>query len=63
MQTSIFIAEYSPDDNGYIATSRDYPGLSAFGNTARLAIEEAIIAAEGFDKVREEDERKALSSQ
>lgn len=56
MQPSIFVAQYSPDDHGYIATSRDYPGLSAYGETAREAIEEAIIAADGFDKVREEDE-------
>jgi len=39
---------WSDEDEGYIATIPEFPGLSAFGNTESGAVKEAKIAAEGF---------------
>lgn len=46
---------WSDEDNGFIATVKEFPGLSAFGETRLEAIKEAEIALEGFLKVYEED--------
>lgn len=39
---------WSEDDAGFIATCPDFPGLSAFGETAEEALAEAKIALELF---------------
>ncbi len=46
---------WSDEDNCYVATVSEFPGLSAFGDTPEEAVEEAKIAVEGFLKVYEED--------
>jgi predicted RNase H-like HicB family nuclease len=46
---------WSDEDEGYIATIPEFPGLSAFGSTAEEALKEAKIAAKGFIKVFKED--------
>jgi len=46
---------WNDEDNCYIATVSEFPGLSAFGDTPEEAVEEAKIAIEGFLKVYEED--------
>ena len=46
---------WNDEDQGYIATIEEFPGLSAFGETPEEAAKEARIAAEGFIKVMEED--------
>lgn len=39
-----FDISWSPEDEGYIATCPDFPGLSAFGETREEAAKEAEIA-------------------
>ncbi|RJQ56373.1 MAG: type II toxin-antitoxin system HicB family antitoxin [Desulfobacteraceae bacterium] len=51
---SIFVA-WSDEDEAYVATIPEFPGLSAFGDTPEKAIREAKTAAKGFIKVYEED--------
>jgi predicted RNase H-like HicB family nuclease len=46
---------WSDEDNCYVATVSEFPGLSAFGDTPEEAVEEAKIAVEGFVKVYKED--------
>jgi len=46
---------WSDEDNCYVATISEFPGLSAFGDTPEEAVEEAKIALKGFLKVYEED--------
>ncbi len=46
---------WSDEDEGYIATIPEFPGLSAFGEDAEEAIEEAKIVLEGFLQVYKED--------
>ncbi|MEW6663800.1 MAG: type II toxin-antitoxin system HicB family antitoxin [Thermodesulfobacteriota bacterium] len=46
---------WSEEDDSYVATIEEFPGLSAFGDTPEEAAREARIAAEGFIKVLEED--------
>ena len=46
---------WSDEDNCYVATVSEFPGLSAFGDTPEEAVEEAKIAVEGFLKVYKED--------
>ena len=46
---------WSDEDNCYVATVSEFPGLSAFGDNPEEAVEEAKIAAEGFLKAYEED--------
>lgn len=46
---------WSDEDDCYVATVSEFPGLSAFGDTPEEAIEEAKIAVEGFLKVYKED--------
>lgn len=46
---------WSDEDDCYIATIPEFPGLSAFGDTPEEAAEEAKIAAEGFIEVYKED--------
>jgi len=48
---------WSDEDESYVATIPEFPGLSAFGDTPEEAVEEAKIAANGFIKVYEEDGR------
>lgn len=43
-----FKVRYSKEDEGYIAECPEFPGLSAFGETASEAIEEAEVALELF---------------
>lgn len=53
-QYSINLA-WSDEDEGYIATIPEFPGLSAFGENPEEAVEEAKIAAKGFIEVFKED--------
>lgn len=46
---------WSDEDNCYVATVSEFPGVSAFGDTPEEAGEEARIAVKGFLKVYEED--------
>jgi predicted RNase H-like HicB family nuclease len=43
-----FYVAWSDGDNGYIATCPEFPGLSAFGETADDALSEAKVALELF---------------
>ncbi|NQU64072.1 MAG: type II toxin-antitoxin system HicB family antitoxin [SAR324 cluster bacterium] len=49
---------WSDEDEGFIATVPEFPGLSAFGETRQEAVDEAQIVLEGFIEVYEEDSRK-----
>jgi antitoxin HicB len=40
--------KWSDEDNGYIATASELPGLSAFGKTQEEAVSELKIAAEAY---------------
>jgi len=40
--------KWSDEDNGYIATAPELPGLSAFGKTPEEAVSELKIAAEAY---------------
>lgn len=46
---------WSNEDNGFIATVKEFPGLSAFGETRAEAIREAELALKGFLKVYAEE--------
>lgn len=46
---------WSDEDEGYIATCPDFPGLSAFGETQEEAIKEANVALNLFIQSFEED--------
>jgi len=46
---------WSDEDECYVATVPEFPGLSAFGDTPDEAAKEAEIAAKGFIAVYEED--------
>ena len=46
---------WSNEDNCYVATVTEFPGLSAMGDTPEEAVEEAKIAVEGFIEVYQED--------
>jgi antitoxin HicB len=39
-----FALRWSEEDNGYIAVCTDFPGVSAFGETAEEALHEAQVA-------------------
>src|SRR6185369_11440534 len=43
-----FNLRWSAEDEGFIATCPDFPGLSAFGETPEQALEEAKVALELF---------------
>jgi len=47
--------EWNNEDNCYIASMPDHPGLSAHGDTKLEAIAEALIALDGFLEVKKED--------
>lgn len=48
---------WSDEDEGYIATSQEFPGLSAFADNAEEAVEEAKIAIKMFiDDMKESGE-------
>jgi predicted RNase H-like HicB family nuclease len=49
---------WSEADACYVATIKEFPGLSAFGDTPEEAAKEAQKAARGFIKVLEEDGEK-----
>ncbi len=40
--------KWSDEDNGYIATAPELPGLSAFGKTQEEAVSELKVAAEAY---------------
>lgn len=46
---------WSEEDDCYVSTVSELPGLSAFGDTPEEAVEEAKVAVKGFLKVYEED--------
>ena len=46
---------WSNEDECYIATIPEFTGLSAFGDTQEEAIQEALVALEGFVEVYQED--------
>jgi predicted RNase H-like HicB family nuclease len=46
---------WSDEDECYIATIPEFSGLSAFGDTQEDAIQEALVALEGFVEVYRED--------
>ena len=46
---------WSEEDGCYIATIPEFSGLSAFGDTQGEAIQEALVALEGFVEVYKED--------
>jgi antitoxin HicB len=48
---------WSAEDESYIATIPEFPGLSAFGETPEEAAAEAKTAADGFMEVFKEDGR------
>lgn len=43
-----FNIRWSDEDEGFIATCPDFPGLSAFGETPEEALDEADIALDLF---------------
>lgn len=46
---------WSKEDNCYVATIAEFPGLSALADTPEEAVEEVKIAAESFMQVYKED--------
>ncbi len=46
---------WSKEDESYVATVPEFPGLSAFGDTADEAVHEAMVALQGFIEVYKED--------
>lgn len=44
---------WSDEDEGFIATCPEFPGLSAFGETREEAMAEAVVAVEGFIQMYE----------
>jgi predicted RNase H-like HicB family nuclease len=49
------ILDWSNEDDCYLATIKEFPGLSAFGDTPEQAAHEAQIAAEAMIEVMKED--------
>jgi predicted RNase H-like HicB family nuclease len=49
------LLDWSNEDNCYLATIKEFPGLSAFGDTPEQAAHEAQIAAEAMIEVMKED--------
>lgn len=47
--------DWSTEDDCYLATIKEFPGLSAFGDTPEEAAHEAQVAAEGMIEVMKED--------
>jgi|GEM_PF-709861 len=52
-----FNLRYSEDDEGYIAVSPEFPGLSAFGETPEEAIAEAKVALVLFIETYQEENK------
>ena len=46
---------WSDEDEAFLATIPEFPGLSAFGDTHEEAIQEALLAAQGMIDVLSED--------
>ncbi len=55
MRPYSFNVTWSERDNAYVATCPEFPGLSAFGDTAAEALEEAGIAVSLFIEEYEAD--------
>ena len=55
MRSYSFNVTWSERDNAYVATCPEFPGLSAFGDTAAEALEEAGIAVSLFIEEYEAD--------
>jgi predicted RNase H-like HicB family nuclease len=51
-----FNIQWSDEDQGYIAVCPEFPGLSAFGETAEQALSEAKTALDLFLKVYKDDD-------
>ncbi len=49
---------WSEEDDAFLATIPEFPGLSAFGETHQEAIQEALTAAEGMIEVMQQDNEK-----
>jgi predicted RNase H-like HicB family nuclease len=49
---------WSDEDEAFLATIPEFPGLSAFGDTHEEAIQEALLAAQGMIEVLREDNEK-----
>jgi predicted RNase H-like HicB family nuclease len=47
--------DWSSEDDCYLATINEFPGLSAFGDTPEQAAHEAQIAAEAMIEILKED--------
>lgn len=47
-----FAVAWSDEDGGYIATSAQFAGLSAFGESVDDALDNAIIALQLFEEVK-----------
>jgi len=52
-----FNIQYSHEDEGFIATCPEFPGLSAFGENEEEALNEARIVLEGFIESYRENEK------
>ncbi len=48
------VVRWSDEDDAFIATSEEFPGLSAFGATKEEAVQELEVAREGFLQVMRE---------
>lgn len=48
------VVQWSDEDEGYIATTPELPGLSAFGKNQKEAIKEFLVAAKAFIQVLKE---------
>jgi predicted HicB family RNase H-like nuclease len=46
---------WSEEDEAFLATIPEFPGLSAFGETQQEALEEALFVAEDMIDIKEED--------
>lgn len=60
MATALHLkVDFSEEDQGYIATCREYPGLSGFAEDKLDAIKELTIAIElAIESEKEEKEQK-----
>ena len=46
---------WSPEDEAYVVTVPEFPGLSAFGDTPEEALAEASQTLEGFVEIYQEE--------
>ena len=52
------LVQWSDEDEGFIATVPELPGLSAFGSSPEKAVEELSLAKEAYLEVLLEDEEE-----